>query len=168
VGIDGPKMSVSRMPARYPLRAKLRARLTAIVLFPTPPFADDTATIFFTSLMLLLCGKPRWVRGICGGAPERGSPYRESDTEKDRHNSPQESYQRVLMLQLTKRGEQAGLQHGMVVTRRRGGLRRVLQAYNGLRLAARTFCGVPKKSSFRFQLSIQHDPTHNAQIKAAR
>lgn len=30
MGIDGPKMSVSRMPALYPLRAKLRARFTAM------------------------------------------------------------------------------------------------------------------------------------------
>jgi hypothetical protein len=37
--------------------------------------ADDTAITFFTSLMLRFCGNPRCMRGICGGAPERGSPY---------------------------------------------------------------------------------------------
>lgn len=30
VGIEGPKMSVSRIPARWPRRAKARARLTFV------------------------------------------------------------------------------------------------------------------------------------------
>lgn len=46
----------------------------AMVLFPTPPFADETAMTFFTSFMLRFCGSPRCMRGICGGAPERGRP----------------------------------------------------------------------------------------------
>lgn len=52
VGIEGPKISASRMPVLWPARANDRARLTAMVLLPTPPFADETATIFFTSFML--------------------------------------------------------------------------------------------------------------------
>jgi hypothetical protein len=48
--------------------------IPAMVLFPTPPFADETAITFFTSLMLLFWGNPRCIRGICGGAPERGRP----------------------------------------------------------------------------------------------
>jgi hypothetical protein len=48
----------------------------AIVLFPTPPFAEETAMTFFTSFMLLFCGSPLCIRGICGGAPERGKPCR--------------------------------------------------------------------------------------------
>jgi hypothetical protein len=51
----------------------------AIVLLPTPPFADETATTFFTSFMDLFCGNPRCIRGICGGAPERGSPCEDND-----------------------------------------------------------------------------------------
>ena len=34
VGIEGPKMSVSRMPLRWPRRAKARARLTGERLVP--------------------------------------------------------------------------------------------------------------------------------------
>jgi len=51
-----------------------KVSVPAMVLFPTPPLADETAMIFFTSLMLLFSGSPRCMRGICGGAPERGSP----------------------------------------------------------------------------------------------
>ena len=73
-------MSASRMPLRRPLRANCKARLTvrcqefgelsqilweavpAIVDFPTPPFADETATTFSTLGILRLGGSPR--RGI--------------------------------------------------------------------------------------------------------
>jgi hypothetical protein len=58
----------------------------AIVLLPTPPFADDTATTFFTSFMLLLCGSPRCIRGNCGGAPERGRPWMTISLLLDCHN----------------------------------------------------------------------------------
>lgn len=47
----------------------------AMVDFPTPPFADETAITFRTSLMLRFSGKPRWILGIGGGAPDRGRPY---------------------------------------------------------------------------------------------
>lgn len=85
VGIEGPKMSVSRIPARWPSRARARARLTfvfrsqvnilstsqsakegetesvpAIVLFPTPPFAEETAITVRTSLIRRFSGRPRW------------------------------------------------------------------------------------------------------------
>lgn len=43
VGIDGPKISVSRMPVRRLCLENARARFTAKVDFPTPPFALDTA-----------------------------------------------------------------------------------------------------------------------------
>ena len=43
-----------------------------MVDLPTPPFADETAITLRTSRMLRLEGKPRWRRGISGGAPERG------------------------------------------------------------------------------------------------
>ncbi len=33
------------------------------------------AMTFFTSLILRFCGSPRCIRGICGGALERGRPY---------------------------------------------------------------------------------------------
>jgi hypothetical protein len=88
VGIEGPKMSVSRIPALRPRRAKASARFTelvstvmnskgvyryipAIVDFPTPPFAEDTATTFFTSLTRLLSGRPLCMRGML---PVRGRP----------------------------------------------------------------------------------------------
>ena len=48
--------------------------LPAIVDFPTPPFADETAITFLTSFILRFSGKPLWRRGSCGGVPERGSP----------------------------------------------------------------------------------------------
>ena len=92
VGIDGPKISVSKMPLRRPLRANCSARLTttnhnqsslsemragrvsppAIVLFPTPPFADETATTLSTLDIRLLAGRPR--RGIWGGGLREGMP----------------------------------------------------------------------------------------------
>ena len=43
----------------------------AIVDFPTPPFGDDTAITFLTSLMLRRSGSPRCMRGIL---PVRGNP----------------------------------------------------------------------------------------------
>ena len=46
-----------------------------MVDFPTPPLADETAITFFTPRMLRFSGKPRCIRGICGGAPERGKPW---------------------------------------------------------------------------------------------
>lgn len=45
--------------------------LPATVLFPTPPFADDTATTLATSLIFRLSGRPRWNRGM---DPVRGRP----------------------------------------------------------------------------------------------
>ena len=115
--MDGPKMSVSSIPARSPFRASDNDVLTlynrnvshalhmpmvaedlmlakqphqraglqclvskiliipAMVDFPTPPLADETATTFLTPRMLRFSGKPRCIRGICGGAPERGRPW---------------------------------------------------------------------------------------------
>lgn len=86
-------MSVSRMPLRWPRRAKARARLTggrlvaalvgsfgvfittpAIVDFPTPPFAEETAITFRTSRMLRRSGRPRCRRGNGGGLPDLGRP----------------------------------------------------------------------------------------------
>jgi hypothetical protein len=55
----------------------MQVNVPAIVLFPTPPFAEETAMIFLTSFMLFFCGSPRCMRGSWGGAPERGRPYRE-------------------------------------------------------------------------------------------
>ena len=59
VGIEGPKISVSRTPLRWPCRANANARLTAIVDFPTPPFAEETAITLRTSRMLRCWGSPR-------------------------------------------------------------------------------------------------------------
>lgn len=47
----------------------------AMVLFPTPPFADDTAIILVTFGILRLVGKPRWALGMDGEAPFLGRPY---------------------------------------------------------------------------------------------
>jgi hypothetical protein len=47
----------------------------AMVLLPTPPFADDTATIFDTFGIFRLVGRPRWALGKDGGAPFRGRPW---------------------------------------------------------------------------------------------
>ena len=41
-------MSASRMPTEAPSAASASARLTAVVLLPTPPLPDATATMFFT------------------------------------------------------------------------------------------------------------------------
>src|SRR6478609_5992940 len=41
-------MSASRMPTLAPSAASASARLTAVVLLPTPPLPDATATMFFT------------------------------------------------------------------------------------------------------------------------
>ena len=42
-----------------------------MVLFPTPPFALDTARTFPTPAILLFFG----ARGQCGGVPDLGRPY---------------------------------------------------------------------------------------------
>jgi hypothetical protein len=49
-----------------------RQQIPEIVDFPTPPLADDTAITFFTSVMRLLFGSPRCIRGI---VPVRGKPF---------------------------------------------------------------------------------------------
>jgi hypothetical protein len=49
-------------------------KIPAMVDFPTPPLADETAIIFFTSLICRFCGRPLCIRGMVGGAPLRGSP----------------------------------------------------------------------------------------------
>ena len=41
-------MSASRMPTEAPSAASASARFTAVVLLPTPPLPDATATMFFT------------------------------------------------------------------------------------------------------------------------
>lgn len=69
VGIEGPKMSVSRIPVRRPCRENDRARLTASVDLPTPPLALDTAIVCATLRRRRLVGSPRCVRGKVGGGP---------------------------------------------------------------------------------------------------
>ena len=46
--MEGPKMSQSSKPTRWPSRASETARLAATVLLPTPPLPLDTAMMFFT------------------------------------------------------------------------------------------------------------------------
>lgn len=83
VGIEGPKMSVSRMPVRRPRRENDSARFTASVDLPTPPLALETAIVCETLRILRFWGRPRWSRGRGGGGPfvvrdegggERGRP----------------------------------------------------------------------------------------------
>lgn len=50
-----------------------------MVDFPTPPFAEDTAITLSTPLMCFLVGRPRCIRGNCGGDPDRGRPWKELD-----------------------------------------------------------------------------------------
>ena len=81
-------MSVSRIPLRKPRRANAMARFAAfdqtrefkreeisrpaIVDLPTPPFAEDTAITFLTSLIGRLSGSPLCKRGML---PVFGSPW---------------------------------------------------------------------------------------------
>lgn len=71
VGIEGPKMSTSRMPERNPSRAKARERFAAMVDLPTPPLAEEMAMMCETEGMGRLVGRPRWKRG---GVPDLGRP----------------------------------------------------------------------------------------------
>jgi hypothetical protein len=57
LGIEGPKISASIKPTRAPVFATETARLAAIVDFPTPPFPDAMAIIFFTLLIEAFCFK---------------------------------------------------------------------------------------------------------------
>jgi hypothetical protein len=41
-------MSASSIPTRAPSAASANARFTAVVLLPTPPLPEATATMFFT------------------------------------------------------------------------------------------------------------------------
>jgi len=46
-----------------------------IVDFPTPPFAEDTAITFFTSLIGRFSGNPLCMRALkFGGVPDLGNP----------------------------------------------------------------------------------------------
>ena len=62
IGTLGPYTSASSKPTEAPSRLSARARLTATVVFPTPPFPLATATRFFTPWMGNLGG---W--GMGGG-----------------------------------------------------------------------------------------------------
>lgn len=44
VGIEGPKMSVSKMPARWPSLARARVRLT--IIFSPPPKVNTLINFF--------------------------------------------------------------------------------------------------------------------------
>lgn len=71
----GPKTSVSRTPLRWPRRAKARARLTAIIDFPTPSFAEEMVMTLRTERMGRFKGRSRcWRRGREGDTPEGGRP----------------------------------------------------------------------------------------------
>ncbi|MCY1310390.1 hypothetical protein D9M70_605720 [compost metagenome] len=56
IGIDGPEISASRIPTLAPAFLSAIARLAVTVDFPTPPFPEEMAIMFFTpgSIMLLL------------------------------------------------------------------------------------------------------------------
>ena len=48
MGMLGPVMSASSSPTEAPALASATARLTLIVVFPTPPLPEATATMFLT------------------------------------------------------------------------------------------------------------------------
>ena len=48
VGAEGPVMSASKTPTRYPCRAMATASMDVTVDLPTPPLPDTTAITFFT------------------------------------------------------------------------------------------------------------------------
>jgi len=54
--------------------AAVAAMLTAIVDFPTPPFAEETRSVLATLGTRRFCGRPRCIRGRGGGEPVRGRP----------------------------------------------------------------------------------------------
>jgi hypothetical protein len=58
--------------------------------------------------MFLFCGSPRCIRGICGGAPERGRPCTISHCAIYIFD---DTYKRVLMLQAPQRRKQPWFQH---------------------------------------------------------
>uniref|UniRef100_W8C0A8 Uncharacterized protein n=1 Tax=Ceratitis capitata TaxID=7213 RepID=W8C0A8_CERCA len=66
-GIDGPKISASNNPTRFPILARLTARFTATVDFPTPPFPEATTTISVTPGKGARLGKPRAISSCCFG-----------------------------------------------------------------------------------------------------
>jgi hypothetical protein len=59
-------MSASSMPTRAPSAASASARFTAVVLLPTPPLPEATATMFLTLRQQLhaalhrVRGDPSW------------------------------------------------------------------------------------------------------------
>jgi hypothetical protein len=73
--------------------------IPAIVDFPTPPFAEETAITFLTSLIFRLSGNPRCIRGM---VPVRGRPCSTSKSFLESQVRECISYQRVLMLQASE------------------------------------------------------------------
>ena len=57
LGMEGPVISASRMPTRWPFRAMATANWAVTVLFPTPPFPETTAITFFTWDLGFSCAK---------------------------------------------------------------------------------------------------------------
>jgi hypothetical protein len=108
VGMEGPKISVSSTPLRWPCCANARARLTAMVDLPTPPLAEDTAMTLRTSRMLRFSGRPRCRRGSSGGAPERGNPWECWLVDEGVSTLGRYSYQGVLMPQDSRCRKESG------------------------------------------------------------
>ena len=65
LGIDGPKISVSRSPTLYPNLANAIDIFTATVDLPTPPFPELMAIIFWTSGSNLSTVGLGWERYSC-------------------------------------------------------------------------------------------------------
>jgi hypothetical protein len=93
LGIDGPKISASKIPTLRFMPAAANAILTiilycysfihpllvqslpAVVDLPTPPFPEATVMTFLTPLIGIFFGNPRCALGIVGAGLCLGNPY---------------------------------------------------------------------------------------------
>lgn len=52
-----------------------KVHLPDTLLFPTPPLPLETTTTFLHPGTARFCGRPRCIRGMVGGASDRGRPW---------------------------------------------------------------------------------------------
>jgi len=86
-----------------------RGYIPDIVDLPTPPFAEDTAMTFLTSLIGRFSGRPLCMRALkFGGVPDLGSPCGELEIA-DQNQASMTTHQWVLMLERPQTRKQSFL-----------------------------------------------------------
>lgn len=98
----------------------------AMVDFPTPPLADDTATTLSTSLICRFVGSPLCIRRNCGDDPDFGRPCEEYQLapQNQRLGRLICGYQGILVVESSEGREKTACRHfvlGVAIGKKDGG-----------------------------------------------